>query len=66
MIDFAFLKSKTFWTLIIIFVINGFSGIRENIPATWLPLIDFVLTGLGVWFHVNPKQQLTGFVKKQI
>ena len=50
------LKSRTFWTIVIIFVINGISGIREFIPEVALPLIDGLLSILAVYFaKVNPK-----------
>ena len=54
---FGYLKSRTVWTLIILFVINGIEPIRESIPGNLLPIIDGVLGILGVYFRVNPKQK---------
>jgi len=52
------LKSRTVWTIVILFVINGVEGIREFIPADALPLIDGVLSILAVYFRIKPKQDL--------
>jgi hypothetical protein len=64
MIDFSFLKSRTVWMAVILFIVNGITGIRENIPAGWLPLIDAILTMLTIYFRVEVKQPLAGFKKK--
>jgi len=66
MIDFSFLKSRTVWAVIVLFIVNGVDGVRENIPANWLSLIDAILSMLAVYFRVNVKQPLGGFVKKNI
>ena len=55
-----FLKSRTVWTVVVLFIINGISGIREIIPATALPIIDAVLSLLAIYFRVNPKAELGG------
>ena len=49
------LSSRTVWTTIIIFVINGVSGIREFIPADALPLIDAALGLAAIYFRISPK-----------
>jgi len=50
------LKSRTFWTLVALFIINGITGIRENINPSALTLIDTVLTVVATYLHVNPSQ----------
>ncbi len=53
------MKSRTFWTVIVLFVVNGIEGIREYIPANSLPLIDGILGILTIYFaKVNPKVKL--------
>ena len=52
------LKSRTTWTIIVLFIINGIDGIREQIPANLLPVIDGVLSMLAVYFRANPKADL--------
>lgn len=52
-----FLKSRTFWTAVAAFVVNGFPAIRESIPKEVMPFIDAILTILITYFHVNPSQK---------
>ena len=53
------LKSRTFWTIVILFVINGVAGIKEFIPAQALPVIDGILGILTIYFaKVSPKIKL--------
>lgn len=54
------LKSRTIWTLVILFVINGFNGIRESIPATALQVVDLLLGLAAAYLHVNPSQEYKG------
>jgi hypothetical protein len=50
------LGSRTFWTVVVIFVLNGFNGIHGMIPAGWVLPLDTVLGLLAVYFKVNPSQ----------
>ena len=50
------LKSRTFWTLVALFIINGITGIREQISPQMLTTIDAILTVLAVYFKLNPSQ----------
>jgi hypothetical protein len=49
------LSSRTVWTIVVLFLINGVAGIREFIPANLLPLIDAILGVAAIYFRVNPK-----------
>lgn len=51
------LKSRQFWSLVALFVINGVEGVREFIPADYLPLVNAALGLLAVWFRLAPRQQ---------
>ena len=48
--------SRTVWTLIVLFVINGVGAIHDFIPKDLLPFIDGALGILAVYFKVNPSQ----------
>ena len=50
------LKSRTFWTLVVMFIINGITGIREHINPGWLTTIDAILGIVATYLHVNPSQ----------
>jgi hypothetical protein len=49
-------KSRTFWTLVALFITNGISGIREQLNPAALTTIDAVLGLVATYFHVNPSQ----------
>ena len=50
------LKSRTFWTLVVLFIINGINGIHNQIPPALLTIVDVAMTMLATYFHVNPSQ----------
>lgn len=51
------LKSRTVWTIVVIFVINGVQAVHSFIPVTYLPAIDGILSIFAVYFKINPSQQ---------
>jgi len=59
---FTIFKSRTVWTIIVLFSINGIAGIREFIPSLWLPAIDGVLAILAIYFRAKPRIEFS--VKK--
>jgi len=49
-------KSRTFWTVVVLFVVNGFEGVRELLPGAWLPIVDALLGVLAIYFgKISPK-----------
>lgn len=57
MITLDFLKSRTVWVIIVLFIINGITGVREFFPEVLLPLVDGALSILAIYFRVNTKQR---------
>ena len=53
--NFKWLKSRTVWTLVLLFVINGIEGIRGSIDPSLLTGVDAVLTALAMYFRINTK-----------
>ena len=51
------LKSRQFWAIVVLFIVNGFEGIRELISVGVLPYVDSVLGILIIYFRVKPKQK---------
>lgn len=49
------LKSRTVWTVVILFLINGVTAIREFFPPNLLPLVDGLLGIATIYFRANPK-----------
>lgn len=50
------LKSRTFWTLVLTFVINGIAAVHNEIPAGLVMPVDAALSLLAIYFHTNPHQ----------
>jgi len=62
MIDFKkVFSSRTVWVVVVLFLVNGVTGVREFIPEGLLPIIDAVLSLSAVYFRVNTK--VVGFTK---
>ncbi len=50
------LRSRTFWTIVAMFVINGLQGVHGSIPPSVVAVLDPILSVLAIYFHVNPSQ----------
>jgi len=50
------LKSRTVWTILALFVLNGLPAVTNMLPETWLPTVNITLTVLAMYFKVNPSQ----------
>ena len=51
------LKSRTFWTVVILLLINVVPAVKNVFPnAAWLDTVSTVLTFLAGYFHVSPSQ----------
>lgn len=53
------LGSKTFWTLVLLFIINTVHANSGLIPTGAMDTLNPILTFLGAYFHVNPSQNYT-------
>lgn len=51
------LKSRTAWTVVIMFIINVVAAYHDSIPKDFVGLVDALLSVLAVYFHANPKQE---------
>lgn len=51
------LRSKTVWTFIVLFILNGVEGVRDSIPANVMEVLNPILTLAGMYFRVNPKSR---------
>jgi hypothetical protein len=50
------LTSKTFWTVVILAVVNAVAPLRNEIPAQYLPVIDSILALFATLFHIFPSK----------
>ena len=51
------LKSRTFWTIITMFVIGGLQAISDFLPPNLFLFLNGVLSASAVYFKLNPSQQ---------
>jgi hypothetical protein len=49
------LHSRTVWTIVVLFIINGIKGVQNLLPPEWLPAINLILSFLAIYFRVNPQ-----------
>ncbi len=54
--NYSILKSRTVWTVVVMFIVGGTNAVASFIPAGWETPIMGVLTILAGYFHVNPSQ----------
>jgi len=52
----SYLKSRTVWTFLALFLINGLNGLSPIITPEQQQILNTILTILGIIFRVNPKQ----------
>ena len=48
-------KSRTVWTIIILFIVNGIQGIHSYIPTDIMPIVNALLGLAAIYFRVKPK-----------
>lgn len=53
------LKSRTFWTLVLTWLVVHGPIISQLLPLSWKPMIDGALVLIATYFHVNPSQNYT-------
>jgi hypothetical protein len=51
--NYSLLKSKTFWSAVLLFLFNGFTAVSGSVPSTYSVPINFVLTALIGYFHLS-------------
>jgi hypothetical protein len=54
---FRILKSRTFWTIVAMFIIGGVNAISQLIPENLQALIMGILALLATYFKINPSQK---------
>lgn len=51
------IKSRTFWTIVVMFVIGGVQAVEPIMPNGLYLLISSVLASLATYFKLNPSQR---------
>lgn len=55
--NYNLFKSRTFWSLVVMFVVNGYAAISGQVPSGIDMVINFALTSLATYFHINKSAQ---------
>ena len=50
------LKSRTFQTAVVTFLINGTNSIIPFLPAAWQAVVNAIALIAITYFHINPSQ----------
>lgn len=54
--DYKILKSRTLWTVALMFLIGGLQAISSFMPENLYLFINTVLLALAAYFKINPSQ----------
>lgn len=54
---YNFLKSRTFWTIVVMFCVNGYAAISGQIPSNVDMVVNFALSSLATYFHIDKQVQ---------
>jgi len=49
------LKSRTVWTIVVLFIMNGITGIDDFTPESFDNIANPILSLLAIYFRVNTK-----------
>lgn len=58
--NYSLFRSKTFYTLLFLFVFNGFAAISGQLPSQVTVLGDLILSSLASYFHLQTGNSVTG------
>jgi uncharacterized membrane protein len=56
---YSLVKSRTFWTIVLSFVVGGLNQVLPILPPGVATLATFFLGIAATYFHVNPSQNYT-------
>ena len=51
--NYSLLRSRTFWTIVAMFIIGGINSVKPVIPLDIVPYIEFALGALASYFHLD-------------
>lgn len=59
-VNYSLLRSRTFWLLAFMFVLNGWAAIAGQLHGPWVALVDFALTSMASYFHLQTGKSTSG------
>lgn len=58
--NYSLFRSKTFWTIVAMFVVGGVNAIMGVIPPQFQTIAMLVLGGMASYFHLQTGTSTTG------
>ena len=58
--NYSLLRSRTFWTLVVVFLYNGYAAISGQLPGNVTVVVDLIFTALASYFHLQTGKSTTG------
>ncbi len=58
--NYSLLRSKTFWTVVFMFVFNGYAAISGQLPGDVTLIVNTVLSVIASIFHLETGKSTTG------
>lgn len=52
-------KSRTAWTILVLFLFNGISGIKDIVPPEYQSYVNGALSLIAFYFRANPQAKFT-------
>lgn len=50
-----YLKSRTVWTVVLMFVVGGITGVKELIPTEYMLYVNGLLAMAAIYFRAHPR-----------
>lgn len=51
--NYSLLKSRTFWTIVVMFLINGYEAISGQLPGNAVIVLNLLASVLANYFHLE-------------
>lgn len=58
--NYSLLRSKTFWTIVLQFLSNGFMAISGSFDPTTVLIVNTFFTMIASYFHLETGKSTTG------
>lgn len=49
------IRSRTVWTIVLMFIVNGVAGVHNMIPPEAVTYADLFLSACAIYFRVTPR-----------
>jgi hypothetical protein len=58
--NYSLLRSKTFWTIVLMFIMNGFQAISSDLNPSFVLIANALLTAISSYFHLETGKSTLG------